>query len=86
MSKTATVRAEIETNLKAEVEAILAGMGLTAAETIQLLYRQIRRQHGLPFPAEIPNKLTAKTLRESKAGRNVKYFAEKQDLDTDLGM
>lgn len=67
MSNTATVQAEIETNLKEEVEAILTGMGLTAAETIQLLYRQIKRQHGLPFPAERPNRLTAATMRESKA-------------------
>jgi len=71
MSNTATVQAEIETNLKEEVEAILTGMGLTAAETIQLLYRQIRRQHGLPFPVERPNKLTAPTARESKADPKV---------------
>ena len=39
MSKSATVRTRIEPGLKNEVEAILAHLGLTASETVHLLYR-----------------------------------------------
>ena len=84
--KVATVRARIEPALKEEVETILSTLGLTASETIQLLYRQIRLRKGLPFAVEIPNALTAKTLRESKAGRGVKRFATKRELYADLGL
>jgi hypothetical protein len=35
--------------------------------------------------ALIPNRLTAKTLRESNAGKNVKVFADKGDFYADLG-
>ena len=34
----------------------------------------------------IPNKVTAKTLRESRAGKNVKRFATKKALYADLGL
>ena len=54
MSKTATIRARIEPSLKSEVEDILSQLGLTASETVQLLYRQIKLQRGLPFEVRIP--------------------------------
>jgi DNA-damage-inducible protein J len=84
--KTTTIRARIEPALKAEVETILSALGLTASETIQLLYRQIKLRKGLPFVVEIPNPLTAKTLRESKAGKGVKRFRNKKELYADLGL
>jgi DNA-damage-inducible protein J len=83
MSKTATIRARIEPSLKNEVEDILSHLGLTASETIHLLYRQIKLRQGLPFEVAIPNQLTAKTLRGSKAGRNVKRFGSKKELYAD---
>lgn len=86
MSKTATIRTRIEPGLKSEVENILAQLGLTASETVHLLYRQIKLQRGLPFDVRIPNPLTARTLRASKAGTNVKRFASKKELFADLGL
>jgi len=85
MSKTATIRARVEPGLKSEVENILDRLGLTASETIHLLYRQIKLQRGLPFEVRIPNELTARTLRRSKAGKNLKRFPTKRDLYADLG-
>jgi DNA-damage-inducible protein J len=86
MSKTATVRARVEPNLKNEVEEILSQLGLTASETILLLYRQIKLRQGLPFEVAIPNKLTAKTLLSARKGKNVKRFAAKKELYADLGL
>ena len=86
MSKTATIRARVEPGLKSEVENILSHLGLTASETIHLLYRQIKLQRGLPFDVRIPNQLTARTLNESKAGKNVKRFGSKKELYADLGL
>jgi len=86
MSKTATIRARMEPNLKNEVENILARLGLTASETIHLLYRQIKLHHGLPFEVALPNPLTTKTLRDSRTGKNVKRFTTKKALYADLGL
>ena len=86
MSKTATIRAQIEPSLKEDVDKILSDLGLTASQTIQLLYSRIRKDRRLPFPVETPNKLTARTLRDSRAGSNVRRFACKQELYTDLGL
>ncbi|HEY3853516.1 MAG TPA: type II toxin-antitoxin system RelB/DinJ family antitoxin [Verrucomicrobiae bacterium] len=86
MNKTATIRARIEPRLKNEVEEILADLGLTASETVHLLYRQIKLRRGLPFDVRIPNELTVRTLNASKAGRGVKHFKSKQELHADLGL
>jgi len=84
--KSTTIRARIEPALKKEVETILSTLGLTASETIQLLYRQILLRKGIPFPLEIPNELTAKTLRESKRGKGVRKFTTRKELYADLGL
>jgi DNA-damage-inducible protein J len=86
MSKTATVRARLEPSLKSEVEDILSTLGLTASETILLLYRQIKLRRGLPFDVTIPNDLTAQTLRQSKRGKNVKRFRSKKEFYADVGL
>jgi DNA-damage-inducible protein J len=86
MGKTTTIRARIEPSLKSDVDSILTELGLTASETIHLLYRQIKLHQGLPFDVRIPNELTAKTLKMSKAGKGVKHFSSKKALFADLGL
>jgi DNA-damage-inducible protein J len=86
MSKTTTIRARIEPHLKDEVDSILTQLGLTASETIHLLYRQIKMHHGLPFDVRIPYELTTKTLKASKADKGVRHFASKKALFADLGL
>lgn len=86
MSKSATIRARVEPGLKHEVEDILSHLGMTASEAIHLLYHQIKLKRGLPFELRIPNDLTAQTLQESKAGKNIKRFSTKKELYADLGL
>ena len=86
MRKTATIRARVEPSLKTEVEDILSHLGLTASETVHLLYRQIKLQRGLPFDVRIPNRLTTRILNGSKAGRGVKRFGNKAEFYADLGL
>jgi DNA-damage-inducible protein J len=86
MGKTATIRTRIEPRLKQEVEGILSQLGLTASETVHLLYRQIQLQRGLPFDVRLPNPLTTRTLEDSQAGRRVKRFNHKKELFADLGL
>lgn len=86
MYKTSVIRARMEPSLKEGVEKILSRLGLTVSETIHLLYHQIKLRQGLPFEVRIPNRLTAKTLTESKAGKKVKHFTSKEDLYKDLDL
>jgi len=84
MHKVATINARIEPKLKIDAEAILHKVGLTSAEAVRLLYRQICLRKGLPFDIKVPNKVTQKILEESAKGVNVKAFSSVDDLFQDL--
>ena len=64
MSKTETIRARIEPELKHNAETVLAALGLSVTEALTLFYKQISLQHGLPFDVKIPNDVTIKTLKQ----------------------
>lgn len=68
MHKLAMVNARIEPRLKKEAEIILHEVGLTSAEAVRLLYKQICLQKGLPFEARIPNHVTVKAMQEADKG------------------
>jgi DNA-damage-inducible protein J len=64
MSKSKTIRARIEPELKHNSETVLAALGLSVTEALTLFYKQISLQHGLPFDVKIPNDVTIKTLKQ----------------------
>ena len=68
MSKTETIRARVEPELKQEAEAVLKALGLNASEAITLFYRQIALRRGLPFDVKLPNATTRAALREAVEG------------------
>ena len=74
MNRTATVRARIEPRLKADVEKLLRRLGVTTTEAITLFYSQIRLREGLPFPVEIPNETTRKTLEATDRGEDINTY------------
>ena len=54
MANTSAVYARIDDNLKENAENILAQLGITPSSAIQMLYRQIILQRGLPFDLHLP--------------------------------
>ena len=52
--KTANVLARVEPEVKAQAEAILASLGLSASTTINLLYKQIILTRSIPFSIALP--------------------------------
>jgi DNA-damage-inducible protein J len=64
MPKTATVRARVDAELKADAEAVLDKLGLTASEAIRLFYRQIALRKGLPFDVKVPNAATRRAMKD----------------------
>lgn len=80
MSKTALVHARIEPGTKSRAESILHRLGMSPTEAIRLFYTQITLHQGLPFSLRIPNKLTRKTLDESRHGKDIHSFESLDDM------
>ena len=62
MPKTETIRARVGSKLKANAEAVLHKLGLTASDAIRLFYRQIALRKGLPFDVKLPNAATRQAI------------------------
>ena len=71
MSRTTTVRARIEPNLKSDVEKLLGRLGVTTTEAITMFFSQIRLRRGLPFPVEVPNEITQRTFEATDRGEDI---------------
>ena len=54
MAKSANLYARIEPNVKEEAENILSTLGISASSAINIFYKQIILQKGLPFEVKIP--------------------------------
>lgn len=84
MSKTATVRARLEPELKAEAEAVLGKLGLNPTAAITMYYEQIVRRHGIPFEVSLPNGVTRGAMRDAETGRDVQRARDVSDLFAQL--
>jgi len=86
MAKDAIINARVESRLKTKVDQIFNILGLSQTEAITLFYKQVELNQGLPFEVKVPNKLTRKTLKDSRLGKSLKKFKSKDDLYADLGI
>ena len=86
MLKTATIHARIDPRLKRQAETVLEKVGLSASEAINVFYRLIVSNKGLPFPVRIPNAETRKALEDIKAGRNVKTAKSPEEFYKAIGL
>lgn len=55
MSKTANLYVRIEPDLKEQAESILSALGISASSAINMFYKQIILQRGLPFDLRLPD-------------------------------
>ena len=70
--KSSNVAARVEPEIKEEAEAILAQLGISASNGINMFYRQIVLHRGLPFAVQFP----AKRLANAAAMTNAELDAE----------
>ncbi len=85
MAKSANLYARIEPEVKEQAEHILAQLGIPASNAINMFYKQIILQKGLPFEVKLPehphniSQMTNKQLdeelekgyMEAKEGRTI---------------
>jgi DNA-damage-inducible protein J len=86
MSKTSTIRARIEPNLKVSADHIFKQLGLTTTQAITLFYKQVELKKGLPFDVAIPNETTLKTFSDTDSGRDLIICADAEDMFKKLGI
>ena len=84
MVKTAMIRARTDEKLKEQVEGIFHKLGMTATEAINLFYRQVKVNRGLPFLVRLPNAETRRTLEKSARGEGIKSFKNIDEMFKDL--
>lgn len=65
-TKTATVNVRIQENIKKEAEQILDTIGISRATAIDIFYRQIILNQGIPFSITIPKTLPVREAMNSR--------------------
>ena len=101
MAKSANLYARIEPDVKEKAEDILAALGIPASNAINMFYKQIILQRGLPFAVKLPemqpvdmSKLTAEQLdaeiekgyADMQAGRTKNAKKAFADICKDYGL
>ncbi len=75
MSKTANLYARIEPDVKEQAESVLETLGISVSSAINMFYKQIILQQGIPFDVKLP-----------KAPENAaKWSKERLDAELEKG-
>ena len=69
-TKSANLYARIEPDVKEKAESILSTLGIPASSAINMFYKQIILQRGLPFEVKIPSARPVDISTLSEAGFN----------------
>ncbi len=85
MAKTTTISVRMDSSLKSEAEKVLSTLGLTPSQAINVFYKQITFQNGIPFSIKIPrnslNETSVKAMEESDLDEYEKPIDLYKELD-----
>lgn len=79
-TKTAFVRARMEPSIKKRAETVLSQIGISPSEAINVFYRRIVSDKGIPFSLNVPNAETRKAIKEARTGKNLTSFDTFEDF------
>jgi len=74
MGQTITLSVRTEKGVKEKVGKILHELGLNHSTAINMYYRLILAQRGIPFEVKLPNKTTLKAMEDLEKGKNSERF------------
>lgn len=86
MASDTVVRARVDAHTKDLATAALLAMGLSVSDYIRMALVRVANDQAVPFLVKVPNKLTAKTLRNSARGKDVVAAKNAADLFKKLGI
>lgn len=72
MNSSDQISVRIDHATKVAAEGVFNMLGLSATDAIRMFYRQVVMQHGLPFPAKIPNAESIAAFKELDSGKGKK--------------
>ena len=84
MSRTATIQARIDPEIKAKAQQILSALNISLSEAISMYLTQVTLHKGIPFDLKIPNELTVETIRKSEAGKELHKVNSVDELFKEL--
>lgn len=87
MARTTTIQARIDAKVKTEAQKILDKLNISMSEAISMYLTQVALYKGIPFEVripEIPNELTAETLRKSEEGKELNEVGSVDELFEEL--
>ena len=84
MAKTATIQTRVDPVVKHNAQTILKKLNISMSEAISMYLSQIALHNGIPFEIKIPNEVTAKTLKDAEAGKNVHKVDSVDELFKEL--
>ena len=79
-NKSDVVRARIEPKVKRDAEGILRRIGVSHSTFINMSYRAVVETRGIPLSLHVPNKATAKALREARKPAKRKAYKKAATL------
>ena len=86
MARSAMIRARTEKVLKHDVERILHALGMSFSEAINLFFRQVKLQKGMPFDVKMPNRTTLKAMKDVHTKQHLVKAHDLEDLFKKLGI
>jgi len=84
MSKTATIQARIDPEIKEQSRKILKALNISMSEAISLYLTQITLNRGIPFDIKLPNDLTLETILKSEKGEELHKVHSVDELFEEL--
>ena len=80
MAKTSNLYVRIEPDIKQQAEAVLSTLGIPASAAVNMFYKQIILQKGMPFDLKIPQNAINDVTMMSSAEMNVELDNGYQDM------
>lgn len=84
MSRTATIQARIDPDIKIKAQEIFKTLNISMSEAISIYLTQVTLHQGIPFEVKIPNELTADTLQKAEAGEDLNTVHSVDELFKEL--
>jgi DNA-damage-inducible protein J len=78
--KTAVVRARIDPKLKINAEKILHKLGITQTQYINIAFKKLTEENGIPFDLHTPNKDTLEAMKEVSESDSLPTYKKFDDF------
>ncbi len=75
MTLDTTVRARVNSELKADVERIFKSLGINTSQAINMFLNRVKAENGIPFELKVPNEETLRIIKEAKEDKNMKEIS-----------